>query len=248
MSPLEHCEAQAVTAGSARYYTLLNTPLERRPALTVAFTLGDEMRKLALSPGSTPEVRQARLGWWLDEMTRLLDAKPRHPVSRASLECGLPVDEVAGLMQITLAWCSQNDSGETRALTAFCIDTGKPLGRVMAHGCGHLTNSSAQAVEDIGIGTQLFDLVPELDPARAAQDDFYLCAEQHLGRADSQILSEDRYALLPLLTLSELHQRSLQQGLRRCGAARPHAAAAWTPLVRLWLTWRVQRREAKRRR
>jgi hypothetical protein len=70
-----------VAPGTVRYFGwLFAAPLARDPLLGV-LALEREWHALA-APGIDPAVGNAKLGWWQQEIERLVAGKPVHPISR----------------------------------------------------------------------------------------------------------------------------------------------------------------------
>jgi hypothetical protein len=245
VTPREHCESTAVAPGSARYYTLVNATPAVRTALPVVFALADEVRQLAALSAQPNEVRQAKLGWWMEEAKHLADAQPRHPVSRAVLECNLPVERVLSVLQSAMACALSEHLPETTALTNFCIETGGQLGEMAAGLCAPNGNDVNSAAADLGAGAQLFDFATESGHLPITAQAAFQQADRLLEKGDRGVAAPDRYRLLPLLTLSALHRYSLRRllnGRTTAGITPP----AWAPLRSFWITWTLERRERKR--
>ena len=245
MTPIEHCRGTAVPPGSARYYALVNAMPSTRPALSVVFALADETRKLARLSTQTLEVRQAKLGWWAEEVNRLRDARPRHPVMLACVQYALPVERVGAVFQCAIRWGLTSRIAQMSALEEFCVGTGGALGEVAGKLCVALDGDVGRAAADIGTGAQLFDFASESDDDHTLIRGAYERADDLLARGDGCVAGADRYRLLPLLTLGTLHRYSMSR-LRKVESPGTAATPPWTPLRRLWITWRLARSEKKR--
>jgi 15-cis-phytoene synthase len=82
MDPDEYCREKLATGGSSDHYSLLFAPKERRRAATALYALRRELDEAVEQP-SDPAVARAGLGWWAQELQRLFDGAPQHPVTRA---------------------------------------------------------------------------------------------------------------------------------------------------------------------
>lgn len=69
-------------AGSELYYALLYQPRETRAALTLIEALRHTLTAVPLG-SSRPEIAEARLAWWHEELHSLEGAAVRHPLLRA---------------------------------------------------------------------------------------------------------------------------------------------------------------------
>jgi hypothetical protein len=70
---------RAVQPPARMYYCLLFTPKEQRDAAGATVALRHEFIESSLA---TPEVANTRLAWWGEEVARLANGKPRHPLTR----------------------------------------------------------------------------------------------------------------------------------------------------------------------
>ncbi len=73
--------ARAIPPGSPRYWSWLFTPQHARDALLGVFALQAEWRALT-DADTDPGVAATKLAWWRDEIRRLVDGQPVHPISR----------------------------------------------------------------------------------------------------------------------------------------------------------------------
>lgn len=81
MTPAQYCQAKATPTGSSLYYSLLFVPEEKRRALTALMALVHEID--SVTEIHEPSVAQAKLGWWVQELGRMLTHQSTHPVTQA---------------------------------------------------------------------------------------------------------------------------------------------------------------------
>ena len=79
MNPHAYCQDKAAKSGSSFYYSFLFLPAERRQAITALYAfcrevddVVDECHDLSLA--------QTKLEWWRQEVARIYDGQPTHPV------------------------------------------------------------------------------------------------------------------------------------------------------------------------
>jgi len=82
MSPDQYCREKLASAASSAHYSLLFLPVERRRAATALYALRRELDE-AVESASDPAVAHAALYWWAQELQRLFEGTPQHPVTRA---------------------------------------------------------------------------------------------------------------------------------------------------------------------
>ncbi len=90
----EYCRNKVAAEGTTLYYSLLFVTADTRRAITALRALGEELRELS-DQCSDVNVGRSRLAWWHEELARLLDGAPRHPVTSALgrvLRSGGPYD------------------------------------------------------------------------------------------------------------------------------------------------------------
>lgn len=77
---LDYCRQRIAVPGTAPYYAARFAARGDEPAVLGLLTLADELQGLAWSRET--EVATVRLQWWREEMQRLWNGSPRHPISR----------------------------------------------------------------------------------------------------------------------------------------------------------------------
>jgi 15-cis-phytoene synthase len=82
MSPDEYCRNKLASVASSAHYSLLFAPIEPRRAATALYALRRELDE-AVEQASDPAVAHAALAWWAQEIQRLFEGAPQHPVTRA---------------------------------------------------------------------------------------------------------------------------------------------------------------------
>lgn len=82
MTPDQYCRDKAAPAGSSLHYSLLWVPPPERAAVLAVHALRRELREAAVEV-SDPGVAAAKLDWWRQELDRLGEGAPRHPITQA---------------------------------------------------------------------------------------------------------------------------------------------------------------------
>lgn len=80
---------RAAPAGSMRYFSLLYAAPGQRDFLAALYVLDNELRDSSLAGH---DVAHTRLQWWRDEIGRLKQRQPQHPVTRALLQLAPDLD------------------------------------------------------------------------------------------------------------------------------------------------------------
>lgn len=81
MNELAQIQQKGAPPGSARYYSLLSLSSDRRACLTALYALQQSLAEVA-EEHHDATVAEARLRWWREEIARLFDGVPQHPVTR----------------------------------------------------------------------------------------------------------------------------------------------------------------------
>ena len=118
-------------------------PHPQRDRLRVLFGIEQELQQ-SLNPSLDHSVAHARLGWWQDELQRLKDDQPRHPLTQSlatiANQQGLPPPDLTGIVTCAsialacLAFETRADLDsylQASASAVFCVATAMPL----AWGC-----------------------------------------------------------------------------------------------------------------
>ncbi|RMH11383.1 MAG: squalene synthase HpnD, partial [Gammaproteobacteria bacterium] len=85
MTPEKYCQQKAAKSGSSFYYSFLLLPEARRKAITALYAYCREVDDV-VDECREPQVALVKLNWWREEVARLFQRRPRHPVTRALLE------------------------------------------------------------------------------------------------------------------------------------------------------------------
>lgn len=111
INELAYCREKAAPAGSNLHYAMLFETDECRRRVLPLFALHYEVSD-CLTASTDPGVVRIKLNWWLEELARLVDGTPRHPVT-ICLYASLAQDGTAiSLLQQYLATIESMVSGQ----------------------------------------------------------------------------------------------------------------------------------------
>ncbi|WP_455380866.1 squalene/phytoene synthase family protein [Acidihalobacter prosperus] len=82
MTPEEYCRQKSAYTGSNLYYSTLFTHNEAKQALIALHALKCELNEINKN-GTSVDIARTKLNWWREEIERLYNSNPTHPVSRA---------------------------------------------------------------------------------------------------------------------------------------------------------------------
>lgn len=82
MTPDEYCQQKAAASGSSFYYSFLFLPEDRRKAITALYAFCREVDDV-VDECTDIGVARTKLSWWREEICRLYQREPRHPVTQS---------------------------------------------------------------------------------------------------------------------------------------------------------------------
>ncbi|SEO70002.1 squalene/phytoene synthase family protein [Aquisalimonas asiatica] len=158
MEPLSYCHRKVAPPGSAIYYALRFSPDDQRDALVAVHAFHAEVTEIP-DEVSDPGVGEVKLQWWRDEVQRLFDGTPRHPVSQALAPAvarhDLPADAFTEMLDGTGMDLAYGGYPGFRELTVYCHRTGGSLARLLTAVAGTGSAASAHFAHDLGMALTL---------------------------------------------------------------------------------------------
>lgn len=165
MTPDAYCQDRAARSGSSFYYSFLFLPPEQRRAITALYAFCREVDDV-VDEIADPLVATAKLQWWRQEVGRLFDGTPQHPVTQALLE---PVDRfgldrahfdaVLDGMQMDLDY---NRYPDFATLEVYCHRVAGVVGLLSADIFGYRQTQTRDYARNLGIALQLTNIVRDV--------------------------------------------------------------------------------------
>lgn len=176
---LAYCEQKAANSGSSFYYAFRFLPDERRRAITALYAFCREVDDV-VDECTDPGVARLKLQWWRDEIARLFDAVPQHPVARALREPverhNLPREyflEIVDGMEMDLD-CQRYPAWKDLAL--YCHRVAGVVGLLSAEIFGYRNRQTLKYAGELGMAFQLTNILRDVrEDARRGR--VYLPAE-----------------------------------------------------------------------
>jgi phytoene synthase len=205
MEPLDYCRNKAAPAGSSLHYALLFADQATIPGLLAINALHAEISTVA-DDCSEPGVAAVKLNWWAEELERLRQGQPRHPVSRAMAKAVTDhaldptvLDELVTGARMDLEYGTYPSF---RELSVYCHRLGVTPAQIAVQICGHEDPASLAVAHDLGMGLQLVRMLRRL-PQHLSGGRVYL-PEDELSEAgvdrDRLLAGHSDEALTPVLT------------------------------------------------
>ncbi len=171
-----YCQQKAAAAGSSFYYSFRFLPADRRRAITAFYAFCREVDDIA-DECHDPVVARAKLAWWRDEVARLYDGEPDHPVTRALVEAitayRLPRDafeQIIDGMEMDLGHVRYPDF---KTLNLYCHRVAGVVGEVSALIFGVSERATLKYANRLGLAFQLTNIVRDVGED-ARRDRIYL--------------------------------------------------------------------------
>lgn len=211
MSPDQYCREKVVA--SSAHYSLLFLPPQRRRAAIALYALRREFDE-AGERASDPAVARAGLGWWAQEIERLFEGTPQHPVTRALAPHAPRYDWSAAALGLSLQarlWLIDGDPFEDfDALAQHCYLLAAPFGEMAASVFGPLGPDTRAHARDLAAAVQMVRWVR--DAGRHARKGRIVFPMRELRdfNVKPQDLSSARYVegFTPLVRLQAARARS----------------------------------------
>ncbi|WP_019624402.1 presqualene diphosphate synthase HpnD [Thioalkalivibrio thiocyanoxidans] len=165
MSPDEYCEEKAAKSGSSFYYAFRFLEPERRRAITALYAFCREVDDI-VDEVSEETVARTKLQWWREEIERLFDHQPRHPITQALQPHLAPFDlsreyfdEIIDGMQMDLDYDSYPDF---TTLSLYCYRAASVVGILSAHIFGFSDRRTLKYAHDLGMALQLTNILRDV--------------------------------------------------------------------------------------
>lgn len=165
MTPDEYCQQKTARSGSSFYYSFLFLPEERRRAITALYAFCREVDDV-VDDCADAGVARTKLAWWKDEVGRLFEGAPQHPVTRALEPAigsfGLKKEhflEIIDGMQMDLDYDSYPSFTE---LSLYCYRAAGVVGLLAARIFGYRHSATERYANDLGLAFQLTNILRDV--------------------------------------------------------------------------------------
>jgi phytoene synthase len=147
MTPEHYCEDRLAETGASAHYCLLFLDPDRRRPVAALFVLQRALDD-AVENSSDPVVAHSRLAWWAQELGRLFEGNPQHPVTRALAPYvtahGLSYPLFEPALAARHAWLQMTSFDDVDSLHLHCAASSGVFGQLAATICG-LDDAAARA-------------------------------------------------------------------------------------------------------
>lgn len=165
MSPDQYCQQRAAASGSSFYYSFLFLPPERRRAIVALYAYCREVDDV-VDEVSDPGVARTKLAWWREEVARIYDGTPMHPVGQAlapvvrdfALERAHLLEIIDG-MAMDLDY---NRYPDFATLEVYCHRVAGVVGLLSARIFGYSDARTLDYANNLGIAFQLTNIIRDV--------------------------------------------------------------------------------------
>ncbi len=162
MSPDQYCREKLASSASSVHYSLLFSPIERRRVATALYALRRELDQ-AVEQASDPTVARAGLAWWAQEIPRLFEGVPQHPVTRALAPhvpiYGLSPDPFMRSLQARLRLLEPDPFDDFDALAQYCYLAAAPFDQAAAAVFGAAGPPTQIYARELALAVQMIRMV-----------------------------------------------------------------------------------------
>ena len=165
MNPHDYCQDKAAGSGSSFYYSFMFLPAERRQAITALYAfcrevddVVDECHDLSLA--------QTKLEWWRQEVGRVYNGTPTHPVGHALKDVikgfRLPQEQLLEIIDGMAMDLSQTRYLDFKGLQLYCYRVASVVGLLAAEIFGYQDRQTLKYAHDLGLAFQLTNIIRDV--------------------------------------------------------------------------------------
>jgi len=185
MNPHDYCQAKAVASGSSFYYSFRFLSPDRRRAITAFYAFCREVDDIA-DECQDVNLARTKLAWWRDEIARLYDGSPGHPVTLALAEAIVPFhlpqdafEQIIDGMEMDLDFANGQPVlyPDYKSLRLYCHRVAGVVGEVAASIFGMTDRVTLKYANKLGLAFQLTNIIRDVGED-ARRNRIYLPADE----------------------------------------------------------------------
>lgn len=165
MIPNQYCKQKTAKSGSSFYYSFMFLSAEKREAITALYAFCREVDDI-VDECSELQVAQVKLAWWRDEIEKLYQRTPIHPVTKAllphvtkfNLDQAL-FNEIIDGMEMDLNF---NRYADFKQLQLYCYRVASVVGLLSAQIFGFHHRKTLKYAHDLGMAFQLTNIIRDV--------------------------------------------------------------------------------------
>lgn len=165
MNPDQYCQQRAAASGSSFYYSFLFLPPERRRAIVALYAYCREVDDV-VDEVSDPGVARTKLAWWREEVARIYDGTPSHPVGQALApvvrEFALDRTHLLEILDGMAMDLDYNRYPDFATLEVYCHRVAGVVGLLSARIFGFTDPRTLDYANNLGIAFQLTNIIRDV--------------------------------------------------------------------------------------
>lgn len=165
MNPHQYCQEKCAASGSSFYYSFLFLPLERRRAIMALYAFCREVDDV-VDECNDPALASTKLVWWRQDVSRIYDGQPQHPVCRALKEViqtiHLPQEQLLEIIDGMEMDLTQSRYLDFKGLSLYCYRVASVVGLLSAEVFGYQDRQTQKYAHDLGMAFQLTNIIRDV--------------------------------------------------------------------------------------
>lgn len=165
MTPEEYCQDKAAKSGSSFYYSFLFLPPDQRKAITALYAFCREVDDI-VDECNERDIAITKLQWWRNEIEKLFDNQPQHPVTKA-LKPHIKTfnlaqeyfQEIIDGMEMDLTHVSYPTFKD---LSLYCYRVASAVGLLSVEIFGYEDRNTVKYAHNLGMAFQLTNILRDI--------------------------------------------------------------------------------------
>lgn len=165
MTPAQYCQEKAAQSGSSFYYSFMFLPAEQRQAITALYAFCREVDDVVDECTDT-HVARTKLAWWREEVRRLFDGHPKHPVAvalaPATQRYNLPLEHFLEIIDGMAMDLDIHAYPSFKELSLYCHRVASMVGLMAAEIFGYTDRRTLKYAHELGTAFQLTNILRDV--------------------------------------------------------------------------------------
>lgn len=165
MTPDQYCQEKCAASGSSFYYSFLFLPAERRQAIMALYAFCREVDDV-VDECNDVSLASTKLAWWRQEVQRIADGNPQHPVGLALKKVApgisLPTEQLLEIIDGMEMDLQQSRYLDFKGLSLYCYRVASVVGLLSAEIFGYTNRQTLKYAHDLGLAFQLTNIIRDV--------------------------------------------------------------------------------------
>ncbi len=165
MNPDQYCQEKCAASGSSFYYSFLFLPPERRRAIMALYAFCREVDDV-VDECNDPAIASTKLVWWRQEVERVAEGQPQHPVGLAlkgiAPSINLPKEQLLEIIDGMEMDLLQSRYLDFKGLSLYCYRVASVVGLLAAEIFGYQDRQTQKYAHDLGMAFQLTNIIRDI--------------------------------------------------------------------------------------